>query len=62
MHQNFRTNMLEVVVIERGALSWEWRVHSGSQIVVCGFATTRLAAGVAGHNALFMMLASGWNA
>jgi hypothetical protein len=62
MAQKARTGLLEVTIVGRSAASWEWQVHSGPEILICGFESTRLAASFAGNDALFLILASGWNA
>jgi len=60
MAEKSRTKLLEVSVVERGPLSWEWRVHTGDDVLVCGFESSRLAARVAGYDTIFSMLAGGW--
>jgi hypothetical protein len=61
MTQNSRTNLLEVVVTKSSEQSWEWKVMAGEEILVVGFEPTRLGASVAGNDALFLALTSGWN-
>lgn len=39
MAEKSRTKLLEVSVFERGPKSWEWRMHSGEDVHVCGFET-----------------------
>jgi hypothetical protein len=57
--EKHRTKLLEVSVIERGAQSWEWRVHTGDNVHVCGFELSRMAARFSGYDAMFQILADG---
>jgi hypothetical protein len=59
MAEKYRTKLLEVSVIERGAHSWEWRVHTGEHVHVCGFEVSRMAARFSGYDAMFQILAAG---
>lgn len=61
MAQTASPKLLEVTVIGRNSHSWEWQVHAGNEIVVLGYENTRLGARFAGNDAMFLMLASGWN-
>ena len=62
MTQESRTKLLEVAVSNPSEHSWEWKVVAGEEIIVLGCESTRLAARAAGNDALFHILASGWNA
>jgi hypothetical protein len=63
MTQESRTSkLLEVAVSNQSENSWEWKVVAGEEIMVIGYEPTRLAASVAGNDALFQILALGWNA
>jgi hypothetical protein len=63
MTQESRTSkLLEVAVSNPSENSWEWKVVAREEIVVIGYEPTRLAARVAGNDALFHILALGWNA
>jgi hypothetical protein len=59
MVEKSRTKILEVSVIERGPQSWEWRMHTGDDVHVCGFEISRMAARFSGYDAMFQMLAAG---
>jgi hypothetical protein len=61
MTQKSRTKLLEVIVTKSSEQSWEWKVVAGEEIVVVGFESTRLGASIAGNDALFLALTSGWN-
>ena len=60
MAKKSRIRMLEISVFERGPNSWEWRTHTGDDVHVCGFETSRLAARFAVYDAMLQMLAAGW--
>ena len=60
MAEKSRPKLLEVSVVERGPGSWEWRTHTGDDVHVCGFEVSRLAARFAAYDAMFSMLAGGW--
>jgi hypothetical protein len=49
-----------MTVFQRGAQSWEWRVHTGDHVHVCGFEISQMAARYAGYSTLFQMLGSVW--
>jgi hypothetical protein len=53
--------VLEVLITERSAIKWEWRVcdRSGTMIMG-GFESTRPAAKYRGNWALFLLLSSRW--
>jgi hypothetical protein len=60
MPENIRSRMLEVAVVQRGRHSWEWRLHTGDEVHVCGFEATRDAARFVAYGMFFSMLAGGW--
>ena len=62
MAEKSRSTLLEVVIQEHDIASWEWRVCSGPDLLVCGYESSRVAASFAGHDRLFLILALGWNA
>ena len=62
MSQESRTKLLEVTVSNPSEHSWEWKVVAGEEIMIVGYESSRLAARVAGNDALFHILAAGWNA
>jgi hypothetical protein len=62
MAQRPRTKLLEVTVCDLEDGSWEWRLIAGDEVLIIGFADTHSAARTAGQHAMFLMLASGWNA
>jgi hypothetical protein len=51
--------LLEVTVAGRDD-TWEWQARAGDKLLVRGAETTRLAARLAGNDARFLILASGW--
>jgi hypothetical protein len=61
MVEKSRVRMLEVSVMENRPPRWEWRVTSNSETIANGFADGRVEANFAGHNVMFLLLASGWD-
>jgi hypothetical protein len=63
MAQKSRTKLLEVAIVERSTSSWEWSVHFGAEVLICGVESTHAGARFAGNDALFQILASapGWD-
>jgi hypothetical protein len=55
--------LLEVAIVERSTSSWEWSIHFGTEVLICGFESTHTGARFAGYDALFQILssASGWD-
>jgi hypothetical protein len=41
--------------------AWEWQVRADDKLLVSGTEATRLAARLAGNDARFLILASGWD-
>ena len=52
--------MLEVTVTKHSP-KWEWEVSSGGEIVANGVESEQIAARFEGYNAMFHLLAAGWN-
>jgi hypothetical protein len=52
--------MLEVTVTNHPP-KWEWEVSSGGEMVANGFEREHIAARFEGYNAMFHLLAAGWN-
>jgi hypothetical protein len=63
MAQKSQTKLLEVSIVERSESSWEWSVHFGAEVLICGTESTHTGARFAGYDALFLILASapGWD-
>jgi hypothetical protein len=61
MPQKLRTRLIEVSVSQLGRHAWEWCTHSDGEVLVRGVEKTQVAASFAGYNAMFLILASGWN-
>jgi hypothetical protein len=54
--------MLEVVIIKRSQITWEWQVCDRSgEIVMHGREKTRRAAKYRGYRSLFLLLGTGWH-
>jgi hypothetical protein len=58
--EKYRSRMLEVKVTNNSP-KWEWEVSSGGEMVACGFEGEQIAAKFEGYNAMFLLLAAGWN-
>jgi hypothetical protein len=58
--KKYRSLMLEVTVINRPP-KWEWEVSSGGEMVANGFEREQIGAKFEGYNAMFQLLAAGWN-
>jgi hypothetical protein len=58
--EKYRSRMLEVTVTNRPP-KWEWEVSSGGEMVASGFESEQIAARFEGYNAMFLLLAAGWN-
>jgi hypothetical protein len=52
--------MLEVSVSHHPP-RWEWEVTSNGEPIANGFERGEIEARFEGHNALFLLLAAGWN-
>ncbi len=61
MAQTYQANLLEVVVTQRTKNCWEWHVTAGDEVFIFGLEKTQLAARYAGNDAMFQIMASGWN-
>ena len=53
--------MLEVSVTLDRPPRWEWQVTSNGEMIANGFEDGQLEARFAGYNAMFLLLAAGWN-
>jgi hypothetical protein len=60
MEEGYSFTLLEVIVAG-GDDAWEWQVRAGDKLLVSGTEATRLAARLAGNDARFLILASGWD-
>jgi hypothetical protein len=58
--EKYRSRMLEVTVTNRTP-KWEWEVSSGGEMIANGFEGEQIAARFEGYNAMFLLLAGGWN-
>jgi hypothetical protein len=59
--EKYRSRMLEVLVTHRPP-RWEWEVTSNGESIANGFEREQTAAKFEGYNAMFLLLAAGWNA
>jgi hypothetical protein len=58
--EKYRSHMLEVTVTNHPP-KWEWEVSSGGEMVANGVEREQIAARFEGYNAMFHLLATGWN-
>jgi hypothetical protein len=58
--EKYRSSMLEVSVTHQPP-RWEWQITFDGEMIANGFECEKLAAQFEGNNAMFMLLASGWN-
>jgi hypothetical protein len=56
-----RALMLEVSVKPDRPPRWEWQVNFNGELVANGFEDGRIEAQFEGNNAMFLLLAAGWN-
>lgn len=56
-----RSNMLEVTVMPDKPPRWEWQVTSNCEMIANGFEDGQVEAKFEGYNAMFLLLAAGWN-
>jgi hypothetical protein len=61
MVEKSRTRMLEVSVKADRPPRWEWRVTFNGETIANGFADGQNEAKFEGYNAMFLLLASGWD-
>jgi hypothetical protein len=59
--EKFRSRMLEVSVIRDRPPRWEWQVTSNGEMIANGFEDGQVEAKFEGYNAMFLLLAAGWN-
>jgi hypothetical protein len=58
--EKYRSRMLEVTVTSHPP-HWEWEVTSKGEMIANGFEREQVAAKFEGYNAMFLLLAAGWN-
>ena len=58
--EKYRSRMLEVTVTNHPP-QWEWEVSSNGEMIANGFEREQTAAKFEGYNAMFLLLAAGWN-
>jgi hypothetical protein len=58
--EKYRSRMLEVTVTNQPP-QWEWQVTSNGEMIANGFEREQIAAKFEGYNAMFLLLAAGWN-
>jgi hypothetical protein len=58
--EKYRSRMLEVTVTNHSP-QWEWEVSSNGEMIANGFEREQIAAKFEGYNAMFLLLAAGWN-
>jgi hypothetical protein len=56
-----RAGMLEVSVTPDRPPRWEWQVSFNGEMIANGFENGRTEAQFEGNNAMFLLLAAGWN-
>ena len=59
--ETYRSNLLEVSVSPGERLRWEWQVTSNGEIIANGVENGQVEAKFEGYNAMFLLLAAGWN-
>ena len=58
--EKYRSRMLEVSVTHQRP-QWEWEVTSNGETIANGFEDGQVEARFEGYNAMFLLLAAGWN-
>jgi hypothetical protein len=58
--EKYRSRMLEVTVTNQPP-HWEWEVSSSGEMIANGREREQIAAKFEGYNAMFRLLAAGWN-
>jgi hypothetical protein len=58
--EKYRSGMLEVSVTHHPP-QWEWEVTFNGELLANGFEREQAAARFEGYNAMFLLLAAGWN-
>ena len=58
--EKYRSRMLEVSVTHQPP-RWEWEVTSNGEMIANGFEDGRTEAKFEGYNAMFLLLAAGWD-
>jgi hypothetical protein len=60
MVERFRARLLEVKITSEPPL-WRWQVFAGSDELSCGSENAQIKASFERYNAMFHLLAAGWN-
>jgi hypothetical protein len=58
--EKYRSRLLEVTVTNHPP-KWQWEVSPGGEMVANGVESEQIAAKFEGYNAMFHLLADGWN-
>jgi hypothetical protein len=58
--EKYRSRMLEVSVTHQPP-RWQWEVTSNGEMIANGFEDGRTEARFEGYNAMFLLLAAGWD-
>jgi hypothetical protein len=58
--EKYSSRMLEVTVTHYPP-QWEWEVSSNGGMIANGFEREQIAAKFEGYDAMFLLLAAGWN-
>jgi hypothetical protein len=61
MVEKSRTRMLEVSVTPDRPPRWQWQVTFNGEMIANGFADCQVEARFEGYNAMFLLLAAGWD-
>jgi hypothetical protein len=61
MVEKFRSRMLEVTIEALTSSRWAWQVKAGDEVVAEGCERSQIEASFEGNNALFQLLAAGWD-
>ena len=61
MVEKSRTRMLEVSVTPDRPPRWQWQVTFNGEMIANGFADGQVEARFEGYNAMFQLLAAGWD-
>jgi hypothetical protein len=61
MVRKSRSRTLDVSVTADRPPRWEWQLTCGGELIANGFEDGRIQASFEGYNAMFQLLATGWN-
>jgi hypothetical protein len=56
-----RSSLLEVAITPDRPPRWEWCVTCNGEVIANGFENGQIEARFEGYNAMFLLLAAGWN-